>query len=222
MSNTESALREEPVREEPVREEMVAIARSLYRRGYTHGTTGNLSVRLGESILITPTGSSFGFVKPEELARVKVSDGQTLGAGAPSKELPFHLAAYRVRSDVQAVVHLHATFSVALSCLEGLDPADMLPPITPYLVMKVGKLPLVPYYRPGDARLADELTRVLQAGDAALLANHGTILTGKTLLDAAAAAEELEETAKLYFLLNGKGRFLTPEQVAELNTVFRS
>jgi ribulose-5-phosphate 4-epimerase/fuculose-1-phosphate aldolase len=217
MSNTESALREEAVREE-----MVAIARSLYQRGYTHGTTGNLSVRLGESILITPTGSSFGFVKPEEMARVNVGDGQTLGAGAPSKELPFHLAAYRVRSDVQAVVHLHATCSVALSCLEGLDPADMMPPITPYLVMKVGKLPLVPYYRPGDARLADELTRVLQAGDAALLANHGTILTGKTLLDAAAAAEELEETAKLYFLLNGKGRFLTPEQVAELNEVFRS
>ena len=216
MSNTESALREEPVREE-----MVAIARSLYQRGYTHGTTGNLSVRLGESILITPTGSSFGFVKPEEMARVNLSDGQTLGAGNPSKELPFHLAAYRVRSDVQAVVHLHATCSVALSCLEGLDPADMMPPITPYLVMKVGKLLLVPYYRPGDARLADELTRVLQAGDAALLANHGTILTGKTLLDAA-AAEELEETAKLYFLLNGKGRFLTPEQVAELNEVFRN
>jgi ribulose-5-phosphate 4-epimerase/fuculose-1-phosphate aldolase len=119
-------------------------------------------------------------------------------------------------------VHLHSTHSVALSCLEELDPVNLLPPITPYLLMKVGALPLIPYYRPGDARLAEEIARVLHTGDAALLANHGTILTGKTLLDAAAAAEELEETAKLYFLLNGQGRFLTPQQVAELNTVFRS
>lgn len=212
MSNSEFALREE----------MVAIARSLYQRGYTHGTTGNLSVRLDESILITPTGSSFGFVKPEEMAQVNVNDGLVIGGGKPSKELPFHLAAYRTRSDIQAVVHLHSTHSVALSCLEELDPVNMLPPITPYLVMKVGALPLIPYYRPGDARLAEEIALVLHTGDAALMANHGTILTGKTLLDAAAAAEELEETAKLYFLLNGKGRFLTPAQVAELNTVFRS
>lgn len=212
MNNTESALREE----------MVAIARSLYQRGYTHGTTGNLSVRLGESILITPTGSSFGFVKAEEMAQVTVNDGLVIGGGKPSKELPFHLAAYRTRSDIQAVVHLHSTHSVALSCLEELDPVNMLPPITPYLVMKVGALPLIPYYRPGDAQLADEIARVLQTSDAALMANHGTILTASTLLDAAAAAEELEETAKLYFLLNGKGRFLTPAQVSELNAVFRS
>jgi ribulose-5-phosphate 4-epimerase/fuculose-1-phosphate aldolase len=156
------------------------------------------------------------------MARVKVIDGAVMGGGKPSKELPFHLAAYRTRPDVQAVVHLHSTHSVALSCLEELDPVNLLPPITPYLLMKVGALPLIPYYRPGDARLAEQIARVLHTGDAALMANHGTILTAKTLLDAAAAAEELEETAKIYFLLNGKGRFLTPEQVEELNEVFRN
>lgn len=122
--------------ENAVREEMVAIARSLYQRGYTHGTTGNLSVRLGAQVLITPTGSSFGFVKPEELALANLTNGEAIGTSKPSKELPFHLAAYHVRADVQAVVHLHSTHSVALSCLEELDPANMLPPITPYLVME--------------------------------------------------------------------------------------
>lgn len=202
-------------------EEIAATARSLYQRGYSYGSAGNISVRVGDRVLVTPTGSSFGSLDPQKLALTDLS-GQVRGANKPSKELPFHLAAYASRPDVTAIVHLHSTHAVAFSCLADLDFSNALPPLTPYFVMKCGRLPVAPYHRPGSPALAVEVMRLAPAHDAILLANHGSILLGRSLAEAAAAAEELEEQCKIYFLVEGRARRLSDADVAELNAVFRT
>ncbi|MGY4677892.1 3-oxo-tetronate 4-phosphate decarboxylase [Pasteurella sp. P03HT] len=197
--------------------EMVNLARSLFERGYTVGGAGNLSVRLdAKRILVTPTGSSLGRLEADSLSVIDMN-GTLLSGKKPSKESVFHLAMYKKNPDCHAIVHLHSTYLTALSCLKGLDPDNAIQAFTPYYVMRVGKLPVIPYYRPGDSHIARELSERALSGKAFLLANHGVVVTGSDLVDAVDNTEELEETAKLYFLLQGQNiRYLTESEVADL------
>ena len=200
--------------ESKLREEICLLALSLFERGYGCGASGNISAMLEDGVLVTPTSTSMGKLDPARLAKL-APDGRHLSGDKPSKEAFLHLAMYEERPEMRAVVHLHATHSVAVSCLAEVDPADVLPPITAYYVMRVGHLPLVPYYPPGDRALADAVRGMAKDHHAMLLANHGPVVAGKALDAAVYAAEELEETAKLYLLLRGeKTRFLTGAQVA--------
>ena len=202
--------------ETKLREEIALLGRSIYERGLTHGSTGNISAKLDDGWLLTPTGSSLGRLDPARLSKLDWS-GKLLSGDAPSKENFLHLAMYQERKATAAVVHLHSTHSVAVSCLAEIDPADVLPPITAYYVMRVGRLPLVPYFRPGDLKLAEAVRGFAGKHHAVLLANHGPVVAGSDLDAAVNAVEELEETAKLYLLLRGaKTRWLTPAQVKEL------
>jgi ribulose-5-phosphate 4-epimerase/fuculose-1-phosphate aldolase len=196
--------------------EFVVQARSLFERGLTPGRTGNMSVLLGDRVLITPTGSSLGFLDPGALASCDL-DGTHLGGARPSKELPLHLAMYRSRPDLTAVAHLHSPYAVAVSTLADLDPENMLPALTPYFIRLVGRLPLVPYFPPGSASLPEALARHASGAHAALLANHGSIAVGATLAAAVDVVEEIEASARIYLLTRGlPTRPLTPAQVAEL------
>ncbi|HHW7522771.1 3-oxo-tetronate 4-phosphate decarboxylase [Mannheimia pernigra] len=197
--------------------EMVNLARSLFERGYTVGGAGNLSVRLDENrILVTPTGSSLGRLQADRLSVLDM-EGNVLEGDKPSKESIFHLAMYQKNPACQAIVHLHSTYLTALSCLENLDTDNAMRAFTPYYVMRVGKLPVIPYYRPGDINIARELGERALDGKAFLLANHGVVVTGSDLRDAVDNTEELEETAKLYFILQGqKVRYLTDDEVNDL------
>lgn len=210
------------IREENRQRDAIARwARSLFERGFTVGSSGNISVRLEDGFLVTPTNACFGFLEPARLTRLDAA-GRHVGGDAPTKELPLHSALYETRGAAQAIVHLHSTFSTALSCLEDTDPEDAIPPITPYVVMRVGKVPVLPYTRPGSPEAAP-LIRARQGRDAALLlANHGPVVAGKSLDAAVYAIEELEETARLLLLTRGmKVRHLTTEQVAELDAAFK-
>lgn len=196
---------------------MVQLGRSFYERGYTVGGAGNLSARLDEHrILVTPTGSSLGRLEEAKLSVLDM-EGNLLEGDKPSKESVFHLAMYRKNPECKAIVHLHSTYLTALSCLENLDPQNAMKAFTPYYVMRVGSLPVIPYYRPGSPRIAEELEARALSGKAFLLANHGVVVTGQDLLDAADNTEELEETAKLFFLLQGQPiRYLNDDEVNEL------
>jgi len=199
-----------------LREEICELGRSIFQRGLTHGSTGNISARCADGWLLTPTGSSLGRLDPGRLSKLDWS-GKLLSGDAPSKESFLHLAMYQERERNGAVVHLHATHSVAVSVLEDLDPDDLLPPLTAYYVMRIGTLPLVPYYAPGDLGLAEAVRGYARRHHALLLANHGPVVGGSSLAAAADAVEELEATAKLYLLLQGRPvRPLTPEQVADI------
>jgi ribulose-5-phosphate 4-epimerase/fuculose-1-phosphate aldolase len=204
------------------REAMAREGELLTRLGHAHGATGNLSVRLDDGWLITPTGSRLGQLDPARIARLD-AEGRHVAGDPPSKEAFLHRCTYEMRPQARAIVHLHATHSVAVSCMAGLDEADVLPPLTAYHVMRVGKLPLVPYFPPGDQRLAAAVRRVAAEHTAVLLANHGPVVAGSSLDAAVGAAEELEATAKLFLLLRGhRVRALTPDQVAELKERFPS
>lgn len=212
-----------------IRAEIVALGASLFERGLTFGRTGNLSVRVGDELLITPTNSSLGRLASDALARVRIDGagaaddaGAADGSGATaSKEAFLHAAMYRARPDATAVVHLHSPNAVALSCLADLDAADVLPPLTAYHVMRVGRLPLLPYYPPGDPALGPVAERAAANAHALLLANHGPIVAGADLASAADAMEELETTAGLYLALRGlPTRPLTTDQVADLERRF--
>ena len=203
-----------------VLENLCEAADSFYRRGYAFGSTGNISVRDGGRVWITPTGKSLKGLRPEQLACVD-AQGASLNENRPSKEFPFHLALYRQREDVRAVVHLHTLYSVALSCLEGFDPEDPLPPLTPYYFMRVAPLAVLPYFRPGSNALADAVERAAPAHNCMLLRNHGVVCAGSTLSEAVDRTEELEQTARLYFVLRGeRARHLTAEEVEELKRTF--
>jgi ribulose-5-phosphate 4-epimerase/fuculose-1-phosphate aldolase len=198
---------------------MVDVARSLFARGYSFGSSGNLSVKGDGYILGTPTGSSFETVLPSQLAKVSM-DGAVIGKAKPSKEVHFHLAIYRARPDAGAVVHLHSTYAVAVSCLKGLNMENAMPVLTPYYAMRVGRLPVVPYLPPGDPQLAPEVEIRAKTAKAILLQNHGPITAESDLPKAAALAEELEEQARLFFILGNRGRRLTKKQIAELKSRF--
>lgn len=201
------------------RAELVAIARSLYSRGYTFGTAGNISVRVGDRVVVSPTNSSFGDLSQDALAEVTL-EGASLAGPRPSKEVPFHLAAYRARPDACAVVHLHSCYATALSCLDELNTGDAMPIYTPYFAMRVPCLPVVDYFPPGDVALGPAVESAAARSPAVLLRNHGSIAIGRTLKEAAALAEEIEEQARLYFLLGSRGRALTTSQIAQLRRRF--
>jgi ribulose-5-phosphate 4-epimerase/fuculose-1-phosphate aldolase len=202
--------------EAQTREAICAIGASIFDRGLTAGSSGNISVRIEDGWLMTPTNASLGRLDPARLSKLDDS-GRLVTGDAPTKESFLHRVMYEERSGTGAVVHLHSTHSVAVSCLAEVDPDDVLPPITAYYVMRVGKLPLVPYFRPGDLALAEAVRGFAGKHHSVLLANHGPVVAGSSLDAAVNAVEELEETAKLYLLLRGaKTRFLTPEQVREL------
>jgi len=199
-----------------LREAICESGRSIFERGLTHGSTGNISVRCGDGWLLTPTGTSLGSLDPARLSRVDAQGSLTSG-DAPTKERLLHLALYAERPRVNAVVHLHSTHSVALSLLVGLNPDDLLPPLTAYYVMRIGALPLVPYFAPGDAKLADAVRVVARKHHAMLLANHGPVVGGTSLSAASDAIEELEATARLYLLVRGSStRLLSADEVAQL------
>jgi len=207
--------------ESTVRERICAIGRSLFDRGLTAGSSGNLSARIDDGLLLTPTNSSLGALDPARLSKLD-RDARLLSGDPPSKEAFLHRAMYLARPGAGGIVHLHSTHAAAISCLEGLDPADCLPALTPYFVMKIGRLPLVPYHRPGDPRLGEVIRGLAARHAAVLLANHGPVVSGASLDDAANAAEELEETAKLFLLLRGQdARVLTREQIDELKATFK-
>jgi 3-dehydro-4-phosphotetronate decarboxylase len=208
------------VSESGLREEIAAFGALLSGLGLAHGATGNISLRLDDGFLVTPTNSRLGRLDPARIARLD-RDGRHLGGDKPSKEAFLHQCVYEMRPDARSIVHLHSTHSVAVSCLSGLDEADVLPPLTAYYVMRVGKLPLVPYFPPGDTRLAAAVRQVAAAHAAVLLANHGPVVAGASLDAAVGAIEELEATAKLYLLLQGqKVRPLQPAQVQELRELY--
>jgi ribulose-5-phosphate 4-epimerase/fuculose-1-phosphate aldolase len=206
--------------EQELRHQIVEQARSLFMRGYSTGSAGNISVRLYNGFLITPTNSSFGRLEPERLSLLD-REGRHRDGDKPSKEWVVHRAMYLARNLAGAVVHLHAPNCMAVACLVGLDPESVLPPLTPYFVMRIGRLPLVPYFRPGDPGLAEAVGRRAIDTHAMLLAHHGMIVCESDLATAVNVAEELEETARLFLMIKDRpyGQ-LTQSQVAELERHF--
>lgn len=204
------------------RERIAVIGKSLYDRGLAHGSAGNISVRLSDGWLMTPTNSSMGWLDPARISKLD-AQGNHVSGDRPSKETFLHVCMYRERANCGAVVHLHSLHAVAVSCLDGVNADDVFPPITAYAVMQVGRLALVPYHPPGDEALASAVREVAGKHHALLLANHGPVVAGSSLDAAVNAIEELEQTARLYLLLQGRPtRYLTPAQVAELNQRFAS
>jgi len=205
-----------------LREQIALIGKSLYDRGLAHGSAGNISVKLPDGWLMTPTNSSMGRLDPARISRLD-ANGKLVSGDKPSKETFLHIAMYRERATAGAVVHLHSVHAVAISCLDDIDPNDVFPPLTAYAIMQVGRLALVRYYPPGDETLANAVGKLAGKHHAVLLANHGPVVAGSSLDAAVNAVEELEQTAKLMLLLRGHSlRLLTGEQVVDLNRRFPS
>lgn len=202
------------------REQIASFARAIFDRGLTHGSTGNISLRLDDGWLMTPTGSSMGAIDPAKISRIG-PDGTLMSGDPPTKEAFLHMAMYGERPRARAIVHLHSTHSVAVSCLCGLDHNNVLPAMTAYQVMRVGKLPLVPYSPPGDPELAEAVRHLAARHHCVLLANHGPVVAGSSLEDAVHTVEELEASARLYLLLKDQDyRPLDAEQVSRLEAKF--
>ncbi|WBV44824.1 aldolase [Pseudoroseomonas cervicalis] len=207
--------------ESELRDLLVELGASLFARGYSVGSAGNISVRLPDGYLMTPTNSSLGRLRAERISKLD-TDWNHVGGDKPSKEVFMHRAVLTARPEAGAVVHLHSTYATAIGCLAGPEDAMPIPPLTPYFVMRVGRrLPVIRYYRPGDTAMEAEIHAAAREARAMLLANHGPVVSGKTLVDAVYAAEELEESAKLALMLRGQSpRELTPAQVEDLLQTF--
>lgn len=205
--------------ESKLRKQMVSCGKSYYLRGYSVGSAGNMSVRLPDGhILATPTNSCLGYLDEDRLAKVTMQ-GEQIDGDKMSKEIAFHLAIYRQRPECNAIVHLHSTYLTALSCCADIDPDNIIKPFTPYYVMKIGKMPLLPYFKPGSAMIAQTLSQRAHEANAFLLANHGPVVLGTSLTEAVNAMDELEETAKLMFLLkNANVRYLSDAEIDELRS----
>lgn len=205
--------------EAELREEMCRVAKSIFDRGLTCGSSGNLSARLPDgTLLLTPTGSTMGALDPAQISHLD-ADLRLISGTPPTKEIPLHTAFYDTRAGTGAVVHLHSTYSVAWSMLPGIDPDNALPPLTPYSIMRLRKVKLLPFFLPGDEAMGQAVRDLNGAYSAVLLANHGPVVAGKDLQSATFAMEELEETAKLAVLTYGKQPNLltSAEQEALLN-----
>lgn len=208
--------------EADLRRELVELSRSLFERGYSVGSSGNISAAIEDGILVTPTNSCLGFLDPDRISKID-RQGHHVAGDKPSKEIFLHQAFYDTRPGTGAVVHLHSTYATALSCLTDLDEDDAVPPLTPYVVMRVGPVKRLPYVRPGDPRMGAIIRELAGTQSAVLLANHGPVVAAGDLRSAVYAVEELEETAKLVLLLSGRPhRRLGPSEIAELNRVFGS
>jgi ribulose-5-phosphate 4-epimerase/fuculose-1-phosphate aldolase len=204
-----------------LRERMAELGASLFARGYSVGTAGNISVRLPDGYLMTPTNACLGRLDPARISRLDAAWNH-IGGDRPSKEVFMHRAVLTARPEAGAVVHLHSTHATAIACLAKPGETMPIPPLTPYFVMRVGRsLPVIRYWRPGDPAMEAEIHAAAKGAKAVLLANHGPVVSGRSLEDAVAAAEELEEAARLALLLRGAGaRALTPEQIADLLATF--
>lgn len=200
-----------------LREEICRIGTSLFARGYTHGASGNISVRREDGcFLVTPTNVSLGRLDPAALS-VLDPMGRLIDGPPPTKEVPLHSAIYATRRSSGAVIHLHSTHSVAVSMLPDIDPHDVFPPLTAYYLMRVGRTALIPYFRPGDPAVADALKSLDGAYGAILLANHGPVIADASLEAAGWAIEELEQTARLTLLLRGeRPRLIEAEEAGSL------
>ena len=204
-----------------LREQICLLAKSMFDRGLTGGSTGNISVRTSDGgLLVSPTGTSFGRLNPARLARFDAA-GRHVDGDKPTKEMPLHSAFYDTRSTAGAVVHLHSCHSVALSMMEDVDPDDFLPPLTPYAIMKLGKVQLLPFFLPGDPAMGEAVRGLAGKRSAVMLANHGPVVAGKDVEAACNAIEELEDTARLALLTRGMNpRMLNTNQVRQLVTKF--
>ena len=207
--------------EAKLREQICLLAKSIFDRGLTGGSTGNISARTADGgLLVSPTGTSFGRLDPARLSRFD-ADGTLIGGDSPTKEMPLHSAFYDTRSSAGAVVHLHSCHSVALSMLPDVDPDNLLPPLTPYALMKLGKVKLLPFFLPGDPAMGEAVRGLAGKRSAVMLANHGPVVAGKDVEAACNAIEEMEDTARLALLTRGMNpRMLTPDQVGRLVTEF--
>lgn len=207
--------------EADLRAQIVRLSASLFQRGLTPGSSGNISVRLDDGFLATPTNSCLGFLEADKISRLD-AQGKHISGDPPTKEMPLHQAFYRAQPPLRAVVHLHSTYATLLSCLANTDPENAIAPITPYVVMRVGRVPLVAYARPGSQAMGDLAAEKARHHRAILLANHGPVVAAESLEAAVFAMEELEETAKLLVL--GRAlplRLLDGKQIAELETAFK-
>jgi len=200
---------------------MVRLCASLFDRGYSVGTAGNVSVRLDDGILMTPTNVRLGDLQADRIAKIDVS-GNHVSGDKPTKEVFLHQAFYETRPTAGAVVHLHSTWATALSCLSSTNPDNCIPAITPYAVMRVGTVKMVPYVIPGNPRMGDLIRELDGKFAAVLLANHGPVVSATDLFSAVCAAEELEETAKLLVSLHGQElRYLSDGDIQELESTFK-
>ncbi|RWC97521.1 MAG: aldolase [Mesorhizobium sp.] len=204
-----------------LREQICTLAKSMFDRGLTHGSTGNISARTDDGgLLVSPTGTSFGRLNPGRLSHFD-AQGRHIDGDAPTKEMPLHSAFYETRNQTGAVVHLHSCHAVAWSMLSDLDEDNFLPPLTPYAVMQLGRVKLLPFFRPGDPAMGNAVRGLAGKRSAVMLANHGPVVAGKDVEAACNAIEELEATARLALLLRGLGpRLLTGPQVREVVTAF--
>jgi ribulose-5-phosphate 4-epimerase/fuculose-1-phosphate aldolase len=200
-----------------LREQICVLAKSMFDRGLTGGSTGNISARTEDGgLLVSPTGTSFGRLDPAKLSRFDAK-GVLIGGDPPTKEMPLHSAFYDTRSTAGAVVHLHACHSVALSMLPDVDPDNFIPPVTPYAIMKLGKVKLLPFFLPGDPAMGQAVRGLAGKRSAVMLANHGPVVAGKDIEAACNAIEELEESAKLAFMLRSiQANILTDKQVKDV------
>ena len=200
------------ITEKELRAEIAALGRSLFERGLTSGSTGNLSARLEDGgYLMTPTDASLGFLDPARLSQLD-AEGKWISGDKPTKEALLHLAMYRANANTRGVAHLHSTYSVCLSCLRELDAEDMIPPITPYVLLKVGRVARVPFYPPGDEALGPVIEQKARTHSGIIIANHGPVVAAESIRDAVFGIEEVEESAKLAFLLRGEDAEFTPEK----------
>ena len=204
-----------------LRELMCLLAKSLFDRGLTGGSTGNISARAPDGgLLVSPTGSSFGRLDPGTLSRFDAK-GTLISGHQPTKEMPLHAAFYETRHATGAVVHLHSCHSVAWSMMPDVDADNFLPPLTPYAVMKLGKVKLLPFFLPGDAAIGEAVRGLAGKRSAVMLANHGPVVAAKDVEAACNAVEELEDTARLAMMTRGHNpRMLTPDQIQALVTKF--
>jgi ribulose-5-phosphate 4-epimerase/fuculose-1-phosphate aldolase len=207
--------------ESDLRELICSLAKSMFDRGLTGGSTGNISARTPDGgLLVSPTGTSFGRLDPARLSRFDAG-GKPIGGDQPTKEMPLHSAFYDTRSTAGAVVHLHSCHSVAWSLMPEVDEENFLPPLTPYAIMKLGKVKLLPFFRPGDPAMGEAVRGLAGRRSAVMLANHGPVVAGKDVEAACNAIEELEETAKLAIMMRGfDARLLSPDQIADVVTHF--
>ncbi|WP_279482202.1 3-oxo-tetronate 4-phosphate decarboxylase [Aureimonas sp. SK2] len=208
--------------ESRLRESICRMGREFRALGLAPGTSGNLSARLDDGWLMTPTNVALGNLDPARISKLDWG-GRLVSGDKPTKESFLHRAFYENRPEAGAVVHLHATHATALSCLEGLNEDSCIEPITPYFVMRVGRLPLLPYFRPGDPAMGEAVAKVAPHRSSVLLANHGPVVSGPTLEAAQSAMEELEETARLVLLLRGQAvRTLGDAEIQPLREAFNA
>lgn len=198
------------------KEELIRVCHAIHSKGMVSGSGGNVSIKVDGGILITASGVSLENTTEENI--VFVDDREQFSSRfRPSKETALHLRCYAVRSDIMAVVHVHSVYSVALSCMKDIQESCIVPAYTPGYGIRVGKLPVIPYFCPGSEKLAMEVSSYIAGRNSVLMRNHGLVAVGKTLDEALNLAEEIEENAKIHFILNGNGCYLSDAQIDELH-----